>query len=53
MSDDCILLFRKFDKSNEAVLVFWATLYSLLDMSLNKKEKIATITFYNEEDVSP
>jgi len=50
LSEDAFILFEKIDE-NYGKICFWSTLYSLVDMQINKLQKIASINFYNDENV--
>jgi hypothetical protein len=51
LSEDAFVLFENVDE-NYGKICFWSTLYSLVDMQINKLQKIASINFYNDETVS-
>jgi len=48
LSDDTFVLFENIDE-NYGKICFWSTLYSLVDMQINKLQKIASINFYCDE----
>jgi hypothetical protein len=53
LSDDCFILFENFENNpNTGKIVFWATLYSITDLQVNKVQKVASIGFYNDETIS-
>jgi len=50
LSEDCLILFEEYEeKASIGKLIFWATLYSLLDMQINKMKKIASINFFDDQ----
>ncbi len=49
LSDDAFILFELSD-GNIGKLEFWATLYSITDVQINKMTKIASINFYNDDN---
>jgi hypothetical protein len=51
LSEDAFVLFENVDE-NYGKICFWSTLYSLVDMQINKLQKIASINFYNDETVN-
>lgn len=51
MSDDAIILFDN-QEGNIGKLEFWATLYSLTDVQINKMTKSASMSFFNDESNS-
>ena len=54
LSEDALILFEKYEVSNNTSngkLMFWSTLYSIIDMQINKVHKIVSINFYNDEKV--
>jgi hypothetical protein len=53
ISDDCFVLFENFENNpSTGKIVFWATLYSITDLQVNKVQKVASIGFYNDETIS-
>lgn len=52
LSDDAFILFENFENNpNSGKIVFWASLYSITDLQVNKMQKIASINFYNDENL--
>jgi hypothetical protein len=52
LSDDALVLFENFENnSNSGKVVFWSSLYALTDLQVNKMQKIASINFYNDENL--
>jgi len=52
LSEDALILFEKYENNpSSGKLVFWASLYSVVDMQVNKVHKIVSINFYNEQNV--
>ena len=52
LSDDALILFEHFENNpNSGKIVFWASLYSITDVQVNKMQKIASINFYNDENL--
>ena len=50
LSDDCIVLFKQFETNkNLGKVVFWASLFSLTDMQINKDLKVVRLNFYSDE----
>jgi hypothetical protein len=47
LSDDVLALYDM-TENNIGRLEFWATLYSLLDLQVNKMTKVASMSFYND-----
>jgi hypothetical protein len=51
LSDDALILFEVFENNtNSGKVVFWSTLYGITDLQVNKMQKIASISFYNDEN---
>ena len=55
ISDDCLVLFKQLEQDAEVncygKIVFWALLFSITDIQINKDKKIVRINFYdNDED---
>jgi hypothetical protein len=51
LSDDALILFEVYDSNpNSGKVVFWSTLYAITDLQVNKMQKIASISFYNDEN---
>ena len=48
LTEDCFLIFEKLDSGNGKI-VFWSSLFAITDLQLNKRTKITTINFYDEE----
>ena len=48
LTEDCFLLFEKLDSGNGKI-VFWSSLFSIIDLQLNKLKKVTTLNFYDEE----
>jgi hypothetical protein len=52
LSDDALILFENFENNpNSGKIVFWASLYSITDLQVNKMQKIASLNFYNDENL--
>lgn len=51
LSDDAMILFEMMD-NNIGKIEFWATLYSLTELQVNKMTKIASMSFFNDESNS-
>lgn len=50
LTDDTFLLFQHFENNKMAgKLIFWATLFSIIDIQINKQNKIVSIHMYSEE----
>lgn len=50
MSEDAFVLFENFENNpNTGKINFWSTLYALTDLQVNKMQKLASISFYNDE----
>lgn len=49
LSDDAFILFE-LSEGNIGKLEFWATLYSITDVQINKMTKIASLNFYNDDN---
>ena len=50
LSDDCLVLFKQFETNkNLGKVVFWASLFSVTDMQINKDLKVVRINFYSDE----
>jgi hypothetical protein len=53
LSDDCLVLFENFENNpNTGKIVFWATLYSITDLQVNKVQKVASLGFYNDDTIT-
>jgi hypothetical protein len=51
LSDDAFILFEVFENNpHSGKIVFWSTLYAITDMQVNKMQKIASLSFYNDEN---
>ena len=55
ISDDCLILFKVLEPEGEnnyyGKIVFWALLFSITDIQINKDKKVVRINFYdNDED---
>ena len=48
LTQDCFLIFEKLDSGNGKI-VFWSSLFAITDLQLNKRTKVTTINFYDEE----
>ena len=48
LTEDCFLIFEKLDSGN-GIIVFWSSLFAITDLQLNKRTKVTTINFYDEE----
>ena len=48
LTEDCLLIFEKLDSGNGKI-VFWSSLFAITDLQLNKRTKVTTINFYDEE----
>jgi hypothetical protein len=51
LSDDAMILFE-LQENNIGKIEFWATLYSLTDLQVNKVTKVASMSFFNDENNS-
>ena len=52
LSDDCLVLFENFETDPTiGKVAFWATLYAITDIQINKNTKIVKINFYSEDKV--
>lgn len=52
LSDDALILFENFENNpNTGKIVFWASLYAITDLQVNKMQKIASINFYNDDNL--
>ena len=50
LSDDCIVLFKQFETNkNLGKVVFWASLFALTDLQINKDKKVVRMNFYSDE----
>ena len=49
LSEDALILFAKKDNNGLGSIVFWASLYSIAVLQINKMQKIVTLNFYNNE----
>ena len=50
LSDDAFVLFEMID-SIYGKIIFWSSLYAIVDIQLNKVQKTACINFYSDENV--
>ena len=48
LTEDCFLIFEKLDSGNGKI-VFWSSLFAITDLQLNKRTKVTTINFYDED----
>ena len=53
LTDDCLILFENFE-NNPSIgkIIFWATLYAITDVQINKNTKMVKLNFYAEEKQS-
>ena len=53
ISDDCLVLFKQLEQDAEincyGKIVFWALLFSITDIQINKDKKIVRIDFYDND----
>ena len=50
LSDDCLVLFQQFETNkNLGKVVFWASLFALTDLQINKDNKVVRMHFYSDE----
>ena len=53
ISDDCLVLFKQLEQEAEVncygKIVFWALLFSITDIQINKDKKIVRISFYDND----
>jgi hypothetical protein len=50
LSDDCLVLFKQFETNkNLGKVVFWASLFAMTDMQINKDLKVVRLNFYSDE----
>ena len=53
ISDDCLVLFKQLEQEAEVncygKIVFWALLFSITDIQINKDKKIVRINFYDND----
>ena len=53
ISDDCLVLFKQLEQEAEincyGKIVFWALLFSITDIQINKDKKIVRINFYDND----
>ena len=50
ISDDCLVLFKVFETNrNLGKVVFWASLFSITDLQINKDKKVVRLNFYSDE----
>ena len=55
ISDDCLILFKHFpaeDKNKKNIfgkIVFWASLFAISDLQINKDRKVVRINFYKDD----
>lgn len=53
ISDDCLILFKQLEPEGEinyyGKIVFWALLFSINDLQINKDKKIVRINFYDND----
>jgi len=49
LSDDAMILFE-LQENNIGKIEFWSTLYALTELQVNKVTKVASLTFFNDEN---
>ena len=53
ISDDCLILFKQLEPEGEmnyyGKIVFWALLFSITDIQINKDKKVVRINFYDND----
>ena len=50
LSDDCFILFENLEIApNFGKIIFWSTLFSIIDIQINKEKKVIKINFYMDE----
>jgi hypothetical protein len=53
VSDDCLILFKQLEPEGEinyyGKIVFWALLFSIIDLQINKDKKVVRINFYDND----
>jgi len=50
LSDDCLVLFKQFETNkNLGKVVFWASLFAMTDLQINKDKKVVRMNFYSDE----
>ena len=53
ISDDCLVLFKQLEPEGEinyyGKIVFWALLFSITDLQINKDQKVVRINFYDND----
>lgn len=53
ISDDCLILFKQLEPEGEVnyygKIVFWALLFSITDLQINKDKKVVRINFYDND----
>ncbi len=50
MSEDALILFELFENNpSTGKIVFWSSLYAITDLQVNKMQKIASLSFYDDE----
>lgn len=53
ISDDCLVLFKQLEQEAEVncygKIIFWALLFSITDIQINKDKKIVRINFYDND----
>jgi ubiquitin-protein ligase len=50
LSDDCLVLFKQFEKNKHlGKIVFWASLFAMTDLQINKDKKVVRMNFYSDE----
>ena len=50
LSDDCLVLFKQLETNkNLGKVVFWASLFALTDLQINKDKKVVRMNFYSDE----
>jgi hypothetical protein len=53
VSDDCLILFKQLEPEGEinyyGKIVFWALLFSITDLQINKDKKVVRINFYDND----
>jgi hypothetical protein len=53
ISDDCLILFKQLEPEGDinyyGKIVFWALLFSITDIQINKDKKVVRMNFYSDE----
>jgi hypothetical protein len=53
VSDDCLILFKQLEPEGDinyyGKIVFWALLFSITDLQINKDKKVVRINFYDND----